>query len=124
MMGLFAGYCIVGLPLKRETDCESRRKSIPPKAKPDLILLDVMMPGIDGYETCRRLKRLPETQHTPILFITARGETSDIVAGFEARGLIFGAPLAIKLGCGFVPLRKPNKLPGKTIGEAYRYIPH
>ena len=41
------------------------------------------------------------------------------VAGFDARGLIFGAPLALALGCGFVPLRKPKKLPGETIGEEY-----
>merc|ERR1712078_520815 len=41
------------------------------------------------------------------------------VAGFDARGLIFGAPLAPGLGCGFVPLRKPKKLPGETIGEEY-----
>lgn len=37
----------------------------------------------------------------------------DVVAGFEARGLVFGAPLAIALGCAFVPLRKPGKLPGE-----------
>ena len=43
-----------------------------------------------------------------------------VVAGFEARGLIFGAPLALRLGCAFVPLRKPKKLPGETIGEEYK----
>eukprot|EP00879_Flechtneria_rotunda_P028341 GHRR01030442.1.p1 GENE.GHRR01030442.1~~GHRR01030442.1.p1 ORF type:complete len:166 (+),score=34.45 GHRR01030442.1:152-649(+) len=43
----------------------------------------------------------------------------DVVAGFEARGLIFGAPLALALGCAFVPLRKPGKLPGETISESY-----
>eukprot|EP00892_Ulva_mutabilis_P012157 jgi/Ulvmu1/9313/UM050_0062.1 len=43
----------------------------------------------------------------------------DVVAGFEARGLIFGAPLALALNCAFVPLRKPGKLPGQTISEAY-----
>ena len=40
-------------------------------------------------------------------------------AGFEARGLIFGAPLALALNCAFVPLRKPGKLPGETIQESY-----
>jgi adenine phosphoribosyltransferase len=39
--------------------------------------------------------------------------------GFEARGLIFGAPLALALGAAFVPLRKPGKLPGETISEEY-----
>ena len=41
------------------------------------------------------------------------------IAGAEARGFIFGAPLAVNLGIGFVPLRKPNKLPGKVVSEAY-----
>lgn len=48
-----------------------------------------------------------------------RDKGVSVVAGFDARGLIFGAPLAIALGCGFVPLRKPKKLPGETIGEDY-----
>lgn len=43
----------------------------------------------------------------------------DKVAGTEARGFLFGAPLAIELGIGFVPVRKPNKLPRKTIDETY-----
>lgn len=43
----------------------------------------------------------------------------DVVAGFEARGLIFGAPLAIALNCAFVPLRKPGKLPGEVLSQEY-----
>ncbi|KAG1673946.1 hypothetical protein FOA52_015701 [Chlamydomonas sp. UWO 241] len=43
----------------------------------------------------------------------------DVVAGFEARGLIFGAPLALALGCAFVPLRKPGKLPGAIVSQEY-----
>lgn len=43
----------------------------------------------------------------------------DKVAGTEARGFLFGAPLAIELGIGFVPVRKPNKLPRETISETY-----
>ncbi len=53
-------------------------------ARPDLILLDVMMPGIDGFETCRRLKANPATQDIPIIFMTALAETEDKVKGFEA----------------------------------------
>jgi len=53
-------------------------------ARPDLILLDVMMPGIDGFETCRRLKANPETKDIPIIFMTALSETTDKVKGFEA----------------------------------------
>ncbi|MFZ4541172.1 MAG: PleD family two-component system response regulator [Rickettsiales bacterium] len=52
--------------------------------KPDLILLDVMMPGIDGFEACRRLKQDPEVSHIPVVMVTALSEPSDRVAGLEA----------------------------------------
>ena len=51
--------------------------------KPDLILLDVMMPGMDGYEVCRRLKVAPETVEIPIIFLTAKTDTGDEEKGFE-----------------------------------------
>ncbi|MEN8218003.1 MAG: sigma 54-interacting transcriptional regulator [Pseudomonadota bacterium] len=51
--------------------------------KPDLILLDVMMPGLDGFETCRRLKRNEVTKDTPIIFITAKTEDFDKIEGLE-----------------------------------------
>ena len=50
---------------------------------PDLILLDLMLPEIDGLEVCRRLKREPETATIPVVMLTAKGEESDIVAGLE-----------------------------------------
>lgn len=56
------------------------------KSKPDLILLDVMMPGMDGYEVCKRLKSNEETVHIPVIFVTAMSETED-----EAMGLQLGA---------------------------------
>ena len=52
-------------------------------ALPDLILLDIMMPGMDGFETCRRLKHNPATQSIPVLFMTALSETIDKVNGFN-----------------------------------------
>jgi DNA-binding NtrC family response regulator len=52
--------------------------------KPALILLDVMMPDIDGFETCRRLKRNPSTADVPVLFLTALSDTNEKVKGFEA----------------------------------------
>lgn len=54
------------------------------KRVPDLILLDIMMPGMDGYEVCQQLKREERTRQIPVIFITARTEKTDIVRGFEA----------------------------------------
>lgn len=50
--------------------------------RPDVILLDAMMPGIDGFETCQRLKARPETREIPVIFMTALAATEDIVRGF------------------------------------------
>ncbi|MBF0179894.1 MAG: response regulator [Magnetococcales bacterium] len=57
-----------------------------PDARPDLILLDVMMPVMDGYEVCRRLKQDPATREIPVIFVTARQESGD-----ETHGLSLGA---------------------------------
>lgn len=51
---------------------------------PDIIVLDVMMPGIDGIETCTELRAIPELQNTMIIFLTARNEDYSQIAGFEA----------------------------------------
>jgi two-component system, sensor histidine kinase and response regulator len=53
---------------------------------PDLILLDIMMPGIDGYETCERLKRDPATKNIPVIFLSAKVHTNDILKGFQVGG--------------------------------------
>jgi len=53
------------------------------KPSPDLILLDVIMPGMDGYEVCTRLKASPATRDIPVIFLTGQTETSDETRGFE-----------------------------------------
>ncbi len=53
------------------------------KQKPDLILLDVLMPEMDGYEVCRRLKENPETKDIPVIFLTGQDQTADEAKGFE-----------------------------------------
>ena len=60
-----------------------RALEIAQRIQPDLVLLDVVMPGLDGLETCRRLKAQPATSNIPVIFMSARGETEDIVAGFD-----------------------------------------
>lgn len=57
--------------------------------KPDLVLLDIMMPGMDGYEVCRRLKENGDTRDIPVIFITAKSDTDEIVEGFKTGGIDF-----------------------------------
>jgi putative two-component system response regulator len=52
--------------------------------KPDLILLDILMPGIDGFEVCRRIKETPETRLTPVVLITGLSDTEDRIRGITA----------------------------------------
>ncbi|GAL73533.1 MULTISPECIES: response regulator transcription factor [Nonlabens] len=54
------------------------------KKKPDLIILDVMMPIMDGIEACEQIRKIPELDHTIITFLTARGEDYSMIAGFDA----------------------------------------
>ena len=54
------------------------------RSKPDIVLLDVMMPGIDGIEVCRRIKANPQTQHIPVVIVTALDQPEDRVRGLEA----------------------------------------
>jgi two-component system cell cycle response regulator len=54
------------------------------EATPDIVLLDVMMPGMDGFEVCRRIKSNPKTAHVPVVMVTALDQPSDRVAGLEA----------------------------------------
>ena len=57
------------------------------KVLPDLVLLDIMMPGIDGFEVCRRLKSDPSTEDIPVIFLSALGDTEDKVRGLQLGAL-------------------------------------
>jgi DNA-binding response OmpR family regulator len=57
------------------------------RVQPDLILLDVLMPGIDGFETCRRLKAEASVQEIPVIFMTSLAETEHKITGFEVGGV-------------------------------------
>jgi two-component system, cell cycle response regulator len=54
------------------------------RARPDIVLLDVMMPGMDGIEVCRRIKSNPKTHHIPVIMVTALDQTDDRIKGLEA----------------------------------------
>lgn len=58
-------------------------KELAIKVKPDLIMLDIMMPGMDGVEVCKELREIPDFDNTLIIFLTARGEDYSQIAGFE-----------------------------------------
>ena len=72
-----AGYRVETAPTGEEGLEKARR------LHPDLVLLDLMLPGMDGLEVCRSLRRTPELRDTPVIMLTARGEEQDIVRGLE-----------------------------------------
>lgn len=71
------GFTVQTVPTG-EAALESAKKSAP-----DLILLDLMLPGIDGLQVCRNLRSEAKTRHIPIVMVTAKGEETDIVTGLE-----------------------------------------
>ena len=77
-----------GYRVRPATDGELALRSVRAK-RPDLILLDVKMPGIDGYEVCRRLKADEDTSSIPVIFISASVDNNGRVMGFEAGGVDF-----------------------------------
>lgn len=70
-----------------EADSGERALEAYARTRPDLVLLDVMMPGIDGLETCRRLRKTYGDNCAPIIFITAKNDAEDVVAGLTAGGV-------------------------------------
>lgn len=76
--GLKADYKL-SLALNGETALQ-----LAARTPPDLVLLDIVMPGLDGYEVCRRLRRMPETAEVPIMFLSSLEEVQNKTLGFEA----------------------------------------
>lgn len=85
-------------------------KSVPDYPKPGIIFRDVtsVLEDHKAFSACIEL-----------LLQKYKDVKFDKVAGTEARGFLFGAPLAIEMGVGFVPVRKPNKLPREVVSESY-----
>lgn len=73
--------------LKVATNGEKALSLARSEPQPELVLLDVMMPGMDGYEVCRRLKQDKLTQHIPVVFVTSMSEVEDEQKGFESGGV-------------------------------------
>lgn len=85
-------------------------RTIPDYPKKGILFFDITT-AIKDAETLNKM--------IDFLYNTFKDKNIDYVAGIESRGFIFGAPLACKLGAGFIPVRKPNKLPAKTVSESY-----
>ena len=85
-------------------------RQVPDFPKPGILFLDITTATKDAKSMQKMIDFLVE-QFTE--------EKIDYGAGIESRGFIFGAPLACRLGAGFIPIRKPNKLPADTIKESY-----
>lgn len=85
-LSLMAGLLKDDYKVKVANNGEKALRIAQSDSPPDLILLDIMMPGMDGYEVCRHLKREPATRDIPIIFLTAKTEVED-----EKRGLEMGA---------------------------------
>jgi putative two-component system response regulator len=84
---------------------------------PDLVLLDIMMPGMDGYEVCQQLKDNPRTMNIPVIFLTARAEKED-----ERKGLELGAVdyITKPISPAIVMARVKNHLALKTMASRLR----
>jgi len=85
-------------------------RQVPDFPKPGILFLDITTATKDAKSMNLMIDFLVEK---------FKDEKIDYVAGIESRGFIFGAPLACRLNAGFVPIRKPNKLPADTIKESY-----
>ena len=82
-IGVISGALKGSFATKVATSGQKALAIVSEKEKPDLILLDIMMPEMDGYEVCRRLKANPDTRDIPVIFLTSQTEAEDETKGFE-----------------------------------------
>ena len=91
-------------------DVKSQIRAVPDFPKEGIIFRDITT-GIKNPETMKFMIDYLCDQFSDFKI--------DYIAGIESRGFIFGMPMAYKMNCGFIPIRKPNKLPAETISESY-----
>lgn len=98
------------MPTTTIEEVRSKIRSIPDFPKPGILFKDITT-ALKDAETLRKM----------IDFIcdNFKNEKIDYIIGLESRGFIFGMPVAYNLNTGFIPIRKPNKLPAKTLKETY-----
>lgn len=101
----------MSVPTEASAVIEARLRDVPDFPQPGIVFKDIVPLLADGtaFETVICALTDIAGQHAPV----------DLVAGIEARGFIFAAALAARLGCGLVPVRKAGKLPPPTIGQEY-----
>ena len=91
-------------------DIKKMIRDVPDFPKKGIIFRDITT-AIKDAKTMQKIVDLMADEY--------KNEKIDYVAGIESRGFIFGMPIAYKLGCGFIPIRKPGKLPAETISQEY-----
>ncbi len=91
-------------------DLKAHIRGIPDFPKPGILFYDIstLLRDADAWQVAMGRMARAVRKHQP-----------DLIAGIESRGFLVAAPLALKLGCGFIMIRKPRKLPGATIGHDY-----
>ena len=91
-------------------DIKSHIRSVPDFPKPGILFYDIttLLRDADGFKAAVDMMARPYV-----------GQHIDVVVGIESRGFILGGPVAQSLGAGFIPIRKPGKLPSKSVRETY-----
>ncbi len=80
---MFAGHKITAVANGAEA------LELAPKVKPDLIMMDVRMPKMTGYEACREMKKIDEIKHVPVIFLSAKGQDEEKQAGIEVGAVAY-----------------------------------